>query len=430
MQRSLFIIRFMMACIPALALRYQIKKIAAVIAIIGAVFYMLIAGSTIPTQRSVLMIAIIFIAIIIDRSPISLRLVAASALVVLAFRPDSLLSVSFQMSFAAVTCLIYFYGVTRQTWVKLYGQTTLFKKAALYFVGVCITTVIASIATAPFALYHFGQVSFIGSTANLVAVPLFGFFIMPLALISLLLMPIGLDAIPLTMMGYGIEGMLDVSYWAASLPHAVVKNAMWPFSAFILINISVLFMMLWKGVGKLAAIPFLIAGLILSQSAVMPDILAAGSHKIFLFRQGENLLTSSRRNDRFVLKNWEKLYGLPEKSAQLLGYKGTGKNNGYDLYQCGEHGCRFTIKGNKVSFARDAYILKEECAWADLVISVEPIPKRLQCQASKTIDKFDTWEQGAHAVWLAEHSDIEVKTEAQSQGNRPWTRFNDKSAKD
>jgi competence protein ComEC len=434
-----FIIRFMMACIPALALRYQIKKIAAVIAIIGAVFYMLIAGSTIPTQRSVLMITIIFLAIIIDRSPISLRLVAASALVVLALRPDSLLSVSFQMSFAAVACLIYFYDITRQFWVNLYTQTTLLKKAALYFLGVCITTIIASIATAPFALYHFGQVSFIGSVANLVAVPLFGFFIMPFALISLLLMPFRLDAIPLSLMGYGIEGILDVSYWAASLPYAVVHNTMWPFSAFILINASVLFIMLWKGAGKITATPFLIFGLFLTQSTVMPDILISGSHKLFIFKNPSSsdeapLLTSSRRNDRFVLKNWEKLYGLPEKSAQLLDYKGTGKKGDTGLYQCGEQGCRFTIKGNKVSFARSAYILKEECAWADLVVSVEPIPYKLQCQAQYKIDKFDTWEKGTHAVWFTKsgvsNSEIEIRTIAQSQGNRPWARFNGKSVKD
>ncbi len=434
-----FIIRFIMACIPAIALRYQIKKIAAVIAVMGAVFYMLIAGSTIPTQRSVLMISIIFLAIILDRSPISLRLVAASALVVLAFRPDSLLSVSFQMSFAAVTCLIYFYDATRQMWIKLYAQNTLFKKAALYFLGICITTIIASIATAPFALYHFGQVSFIGSSANLVAVPLFGFFIMPFALVSLLLMPLGLDALPLTIMKYGIDGMLDVSYWAASLPHAVVRNAMWPFSAFILINASVLFMMIWRGSGKIAAIPFLIAGLFLSQSAVMPDILIAGSHKLFMFRnispeEETTLLTSTRRNDRFVLKNWEKLYGLPEKSAQLLEYKGTGKSSKFISHQCGEQGCRFTIKGEKVSFAREAYILKEECVWADLLISVEPIPKELHCKAYYKVDKFDTWEKGTHAVYLTKKgsspSGIEIKTIAQNQGDRPWARFSDKSAKD
>lgn len=428
-----FVLRFIMACIPLLALRYPIKKIAAVMAVAGATFYMFLAGTTVPTQRSVLMISIVFLAIILDRSPISLRLVAASALVVLALRPESLLSVSFQMSFAAVTCMIYFYSVTRQMWINLYTQASLSKRFAVYFLGICMTTIIASIATAPFALYHFGQVSFIGSAANLVAVPLFGFFVMPIALISLLLMPLGLDKWSLVMMGYGIEGMLDISYWAAALPYSIVRNAMWPFSAFILINISALFMMLWKGLGKVVALPVLITGLALTQSAVMPDILVSESHKLFLFRsqdqKGETtLLTSSRRNDRFVLKNWEKLYGLPEKSAQLLDYKGTGKKSAHSFYQCGEQGCRLTLKGQKVSFVRSAYILKEECAWADLVISEEPLPYSLQCRSYHTIDKFDTWEKGTHAVWLLPQ--IKIKTIADSQRNRPWAKLNDRSAKD
>ncbi len=431
-----FVLRFIMACIPSLALRYPIKKIAAVFAVAGAVFYMFMAGTTVPTQRSVLMITIVFLAIIVDRSPISLRLVAASAIFVLIIKPESLLSVSFQMSFAAVTSLVYFYDVTRQKWSNAYSKASITKKASLYFIGVCLTTIIASIATAPFSLYHFGQVSFIGSASNLLAMPLFAFFIMPLALLSIVLMPLGLDAFPLTLMGYGIEGMLDISYWAASLPHAVIYNAMWPFSAFILINGAVLFMMLWKGAGKYLAIPALIYGIVLTQKLIMPDVLVAGSHKLFLFRQstpeeGIKLFTSSRRNDRFVLENWEKLYGKPVKSALLLDYKGTGKDDN-TLYKCGEQGCRFTIQGQKVSFARSAYILKEECTWADLLISEEPVPYGLQCRASYIIDKFDTWKNGTHAVWLS--PEIRIKTIADSQGNRLWSKpdrkSNDKSVKD
>ncbi|MCK5374549.1 MAG: ComEC/Rec2 family competence protein, partial [Alphaproteobacteria bacterium] len=447
-----FIFRFLMACIPALALHYPIKKIAAVFAFASAVFYMFLAGSTVPTQRSVLMGGIVFLAIILDRSPISLRLVAASALIVLLFKPESLLSVSFQMSFAAVASLVYFYDVTRQLWIRLYTQAFFLKKLALYFLGICLTTIIASIATAPFSLYHFGQVSFIGSASNLIAGPLLGFIIMPFALLSLVLMPFGIDEPSLTLMGYGIEGMLDISYWAASLPYAIVRNSMWPFSAFLLINVACLFMMLWKGIGKLIVLPFLIIGMIATQKYIMPDILISGSHKLFVFREritnqenkeGDKLYTSTRRSDRFVLRNWENIYGLPEKSAQLLDYKGNHtkeKNRQSPFHQCGEQGCRFTIKNTNISFVRSAYILKEECNWADIVISVEPLPRNLQCRTYYVIDKFDTWEKETHAVWIRKEDtsmagiaghlpDITIKTVIESQKDRPWTRFSKKTRK-
>lgn len=420
-----FIIRFAMACIPALALRYSIKKRAAICALSGAVFYMLIAGSTVPTQRAVLMSAIVFLAIIIDRSPISLRLVAASALIILALRPDSLLSVSFQMSFAAVTCLIYFYDLTRQIWADLYTKSNWLKRFMMYFLGVCITTIIASLATAPFALHHFGQVSFLGSIANLIAVPLLAFVIMPFALLSLILMPFGGEGAPLYLMGFGIDGMLDISYWAASLPGAVVHTAMWPFSAFLLIILSSLFIILWKGTGKLVAIPFLIVGIFSAQSYVMPDILVSSSHKLLLLKnEKEELYTSTRRSERFVLKNWEKLYGMPAKSAQLLDYKGNNKNNSPE-HNCGEEGCRFMLKSQNISFARLPYILGQECDWADILISQDPIPKGLKCDAGYIIDKFDTWEKGAHAIWITPNN-VNIKTISESISNRPWSKYNKK----
>lgn len=436
-----FALRFAMACIPFLALHYPIKKIAAVLALLGAVFYMFLAGTTVPTQRAVLMSAVVFFSIILDRSPISMRLVAASALVVLAFRPESLISVSFQMSFAAVLSLIYFYDVTRPLWIKLYAQASFLHRLMLYFLGICITTVVASVATAPFALYHFGQVSFVGSVANLVAVPLLGFIIMPMALLSLFLMPLGLDSLALQVMGLGIEGMLEISYWAASLPYAVFYDAMWPFSAFVILVCGSLFVMLWKGWGKVVAIPFLFSALMSTQQHIMPDILVSDSHKLFLFkeeRHGEtvNLYTSSLRRERFVLENWQKLYGLPVDSAMLLNYKGDESHRDSGLrdselrsvaedpfHQCGEQGCRFYAKGHHISFVRNPYILREECAWADIVISVEPVPNHIRCRASFVIDKFDTWRRGTHAIWLMEEGDVDlvrIETTSKSLGNRPW----------
>ncbi|PCJ01215.1 MAG: hypothetical protein COB14_04000 [Alphaproteobacteria bacterium] len=133
---------------------------------------------------------------------------ALSALVVLVIAPESLMSASFHMSFAAVICLIYFYEVTRKFWMSWYKKRGWHRKFLLYFISVCMTTLIASFATAPFALYHFGQVSYLGSLANFVAVPLLAFLIMPFALLSLIAMPFGLDYWPLQIVGLGI-----VIYW-------------------------------------------------------------------------------------------------------------------------------------------------------------------------------------------------------------------------
>ncbi|MFI5033427.1 MAG: ComEC/Rec2 family competence protein, partial [Reyranellales bacterium] len=99
-------IRYGVALVPPLALRIDAKKIAAVIALLAALFYTALAGAPVPAQRSCAMAAFALLAILLDRTALSLRLVAWSAMVVLVAAPDALTGASFQMSFAAVIALI------------------------------------------------------------------------------------------------------------------------------------------------------------------------------------------------------------------------------------------------------------------------------------------------------------------------------------
>lgn len=399
-----------------------VKNIAAIAALLGTIAYMLLAGATVPTQRATLMTAIVFLAIILNRNPFSLRLVAVSAFVILLHSPESLMSASFHMSYAAVACLIYFYECTREYWVAAYRKQGWYQGLTLYFIGVCVTTIIASIATAPFSLYHFGQVSFIGSVANLVAVPLLAFIIMPFALIGFLAMALGLEYWPLQVMGIGITQMLEISYWASSLPAAIVRSGAWPFAAFLLMVCSCLFMILWQGWGKVCALPFLALSIFWIQAQKQPSVLISASHKLFAVQSHGDLYTSSRRSERFVLRQWEKYFGLAEQSAQLLPYKGERKYHDHPFINCGEEGCRFTIHGKNVSIIRNNYILEQECHWADVVISPDKIGKK-QCADTVTIGKFNTWEEGAHAIFLSDNR-ITIETVAQTSSNRPWSPYN------
>ncbi len=421
-----------MALFPSLTLRYPSKKIAAVFALCGACIYMLLAGATIPTQRAVLMIGIVFLAVILDRSPISLRLVAFAALVVLAISPESLLSASFHMSFAAVTGLIYFYDSTRAFWLRAYSHAGWTRKAALYFMGVCITTLIASLATAPFALYHFGQVSFVGSVANLVAVPILAFLIMPFALISLLAIPFGLEYWPLQMVGLGSQQILDIAHWASDLPHAIIRTYTWPFLAFLVLVSGGLFIVLWKGWGKLLGLLCMPVAIILIQRAPLPAILIADSHDLFAFYDSseKQLYISSFQKERFARENWEELYGLSAGAARMLPYKGAarhhGDNDGAPFYQCGEAGCRFDIGGHKVSFIRQSYATEQDCQWADVLISNAPVDFKSCPRPHIVIGKFDTWRAGAHALYIEREKDIGIKTVAQTTSGRPWSAYRNK----
>ena len=198
-----FAVRIALALAPPLALRLPTKKLAALVALFGAFGYLLISGAPVPTQRAFAMTAIALVAIMADRNPFSMRLVAWAAIVVLLLQPESLLGASFQMSFGAVVALIAVYetGAARRP-AEAGGLDW---RLLMYVAGVALTTLVASAATTPFSIYHFSRFPTYGIVTNLIAVPLTGIWIMPWGMLGLLLIPVGLDGPCFVLMGHGIE---------------------------------------------------------------------------------------------------------------------------------------------------------------------------------------------------------------------------------
>ena len=104
-----WIVRAFLALFPTIAQRWPIKKWAAGAALVFGFAYMLLAGSGAATQRSYIMLAVVFLAIIVDRPAISLRNLALAALLILILQPESAIQASFQMSFMAVMGLAAFF---------------------------------------------------------------------------------------------------------------------------------------------------------------------------------------------------------------------------------------------------------------------------------------------------------------------------------
>jgi competence protein ComEC len=137
-----FAVRGALAVIPAIALRYPIKKIAAGVALIALTCYLLISGAAIPTERAFVMNGIAFAAIMIDRLRISMRVCAIAAVVVLVMDPASIVGVSFQMSFGAVVALIAVYETFGERLGRLLHNRSLAGQILGYCGGVVIMTII------------------------------------------------------------------------------------------------------------------------------------------------------------------------------------------------------------------------------------------------------------------------------------------------
>ncbi|MEM7225854.1 MAG: ComEC/Rec2 family competence protein [Pseudomonadota bacterium] len=410
-----FGVRALLALYPALALRQPIKKWAAAAAILAAFCYLFLVGATIPTQRAFLMIGVVLVAVLLDRAAVSLRLVAWAALVVLALAPESLLHAGFQMSFAAVTALVAGYEVLAQRSLRRAVDDGVPRRLLIYLVGVTLTSVIAILATAPFAAYHFNRLALYGLAANLFAVPMTAFWIMPWALIAYLLMPLGLDGPALQAMAWGVSAVIAVARTVSAWPGALFLVGTVTTLGFTLIVAGGLWLCLWRRPWRLAGLAVIALGLLAAGASKPPDVLVSGDGKLMALRGADGgLWINTLRGGGFTRDSWLRRAG----SDLARPWPGAGKALDGRL-SCDPLGCLYRDRGEIVSLVRDPRALDEDCRVATLLVATVPL-RRWQCpRPARLLDRFDLWREGAHALWLTGNG-VHVESVAQRRGDRPW----------
>ena len=296
-----FAMRAALALWEPVALRHNIKKWAALAALGGMTFYLFLSGATIPTQRAYMMGALVIGAVLLDRTAISMRSVALAAVAVLLVQPESLLGPSFQMSFAAVVALVAVFEVVNERLSEsdtAYHWSNRFRR---YFIGLSLMTVIANLATGPFAIYNFNRFAVYGLAANLIAVPLTALWIMPWGMAALLLMPVGLEALALAPMGWGIDGLIAVAQGVAAWPGAVKLLPAMPMLGLAAAAGGGLWLCLWRGKWRWAGAPVFALALLSTSLNPSPDLLIDDAGKLFAVRMANGeLALSSRRAARFA----------------------------------------------------------------------------------------------------------------------------------
>ena len=318
-----YLVRLILAAVPALALVYPIKKWAAAAAMLGALAYLMISGSSsFATVRSAIMIAIMFLAVILDRPALALRNVVLAACLILLLFPESLFDVGFQMSFAAVVALISVYEV-------LSGRGAVFAsrgavvRFVLFMGGIVLSTLIASAAVAPFAAYYFHKSQQYAVLANLIAIPICDLLVMPAALAALILMPLGLEAPALWVMGWGVDAMLWTAERVAALPGAVMRIPAMPTAAFLLMIAGGLWLALWQTRWRLAGAALVAAGLALAPTLRLPDLLIGRDGALVAVRTQDGRLEAvGSGRASFELARWLEHDG-DDRTAKEAG-KGAG----------------------------------------------------------------------------------------------------------
>ena len=193
------------------------------------------------------MIAIMFLAVMLDRPALALRNVALAAPLILVLFPESLFDVGFQMSFAAVWRSIAVYEALRGALARSFDGAGRSRGSSLFFGGIVLSTLIASVAVAPFAAYHFHKSQQYAVLANLVAIPICNLIVMPAALAALVAHAArarGAAAVGdgLGRRRHGVDGASA----SPSLPGAVLHIPAIPTAAFLLMIAGGLWLALWQ----------------------------------------------------------------------------------------------------------------------------------------------------------------------------------------
>jgi competence protein ComEC len=376
--------------------------------------YLVISGFSVPTQRAFIMNAIVLLAILLDREAISLRMITWAALAVLLIEPEALVGPSFQMSFAAVYALITAYEVAtpRLTAWRQADRLGIWTGPALYLGGIMLTTLVAGGATAFYTVYHFNRYATYGLIGNLLAVPIVGFWVMPAALLALVLLPFGLDGWGWWLMGHGIDAVDWVATMTSTLPGAAIDLPSLPPLALVVFTLGAFWLCLWRTRWRRLGLIGIAAGVLIALLHRPPDLLIDGSGRLAALRGANGqLVFEPHRGGGRVRETW----------AAMAGQGKAGPNwSMADGVHCDGQGCIWMTPGHVVALARYPEATVEDCRIADVV--VVSVPLFAPCPSARLmLDAYKLRRSGAQEIWLEDEEQPRTLSVADWQGDRPWS---------
>ena len=244
---SYWLVIRLLALSPWLALRLRLPLCAAAGAALAGVFYTLLTGAEVPTVRSMVGALLVLAAVALGREPLSLRLLAVAALAVMLLWPEAVMGPSFQLSFAAVLAIVALHGAGWMRRLVEPREEPLWLTGLRRLGGLLITGMVVELALLPIGLFHFHRAGLIGAFANVVAIPLTTFVIMPLVALGLILDLVGLGAPVWWAASHALALLLSLAHAAAGVPGGVALSPAFGGPIFAAMLAGGLWLALWQG---------------------------------------------------------------------------------------------------------------------------------------------------------------------------------------
>lgn len=407
--------RALLALSPRAALLWPVKKIAAGIAMVGATAYCIFSGSEVATERSLVMTLVMLGAILADRPALSLRNLSLAALIVLAREPETLLGPSFQMSYGAVAALIALSHALQgrlaaEPAAGLADRLVAWTRRSL--VGLLAMTLVANLATAPFAAYHFQVLNPLGLIGNALALPLVSLVVMPSAVLGTLAYPFGLDRWVWSLMGGAVDGVLAAARAVEGLAGSTVPVAAFGAGALLLLAAALVVAVLPASALRWLALLPAGAGLALAAAPDRFDLFVDRDGAGAAIRGADGRLVLVGRASAFVVEQWLRADGDPRAADDPSLRAGA---------RCDRLGCVVAMAdGRAAAFVQDARALAEDCRRAAAVVTRLAVPAG--CGASVVLDRARLRAGGATAVRFRDGGAPEIRTARSTGEPRPWAR--------
>jgi len=404
--------------IPPIALRVSVKKIAAVGALIALAAYLIVSGSSVPAIRAFVMACVAFGAVLIDRPAITMRGLSLAALIIVAIHPESVMEPGFQMSFAATAALVAAFEANNTspdpnalpTPGPLIGSL---QNMARLGGGVLLTSLVAGLATDPFALFHFQRFAAYGLIANLAIAPIVTFVVAPAAAAAALAAPFGLADYPLGVMAQALDLVAAIGESFGTRPEAVQAFPRPPDVFLPLSAMAITWACLWRGALRWGGLVLLgaAAGVYLTQPRA--TLAFDGEMQAVFMHQGDAWRLSAGAG--------RSTFARDRLGGQL------GINPG-DLARirapddCTDHACSWeTSEGRAVYLVRDDSAFAAACAPDALVLSplAAPTDFAARCRPALLVDAASLERQGGGV--LTEQGRSLVLRRATEGPPRPWT---------
>ncbi|MFT8736289.1 MAG: ComEC/Rec2 family competence protein [Zymomonas mobilis] len=376
----MFITIRLLALSPYLALHFPLRMIAACNAALAGMVYTFVAGCEIPTVRSMLTAFFILFGMMIGRKAVSLRLVAAAAMLILMIQPETILSPSFQLSFAAVATVI---ALAEAPLMEIFAnrrEAGWLKKTALIVAEIIIGGVMVEAVVSPITLYHFHQSGFYGALANILAIPLTTFITIPAEALALVTDPVGCSAPFWWVTDQSIRLLIAIAHYVAALPMAGFMLPMIGAWLCLFMMAGWLWLGLWQTSWRLWGLVPLVLGVIVILLNPKPDWVISRDGKTIAFKTD-----NPKQPYSFVWPDKDSY--SQDQIANLIGFDQEEESRLFGRNLCQKGLCNIAIDHQRYHLlaikGKVAGLSSEECGRNDWVVSSGNLPVSCNPQMMK-----------------------------------------------